>query len=394
MPATQRTIVTLLVMVSAIPALATPPTPEPSKVAKKSAAELFRRGQALYAKGRFEEAVKAFSEAHRLAPHRSAIFNVARCHENLGRLNEALVAYRETLALSKSPAHRAEVQERLDLLSRRPTKVFVASDPAGATVTIDGRAQPEARPTPAVLSLRPGPHVLLLRKEGHQLAAKRVVVALGKEQTVTVKLERLVVPGPCPTKRCVAETQVVAPPPLVQVEGVHVHIGLMTPIVGSTDRKAEAGPGIQLHITVGRFLFGAHLLMNFQSEQPYSGDVSVGAERVVRQSFRRLLPELEGGWVFPYRNLYFYTTLGLGFHIDRPIFILDSGADLVREWFAFAWSAGGGVEIFANRWISLGAALRLGMAHGDRANKDEPEQADDKHHFPWTAFWAGVTVHL
>lgn len=366
---------------------------KPTKEAMKSAAALFQTGQRLYAKGRFEEAIKAFSGAHRLAPHRSALFNVARCNENLGRLKEALDAYRRTLAISQSAAHRAEVTQRIELLSRRPTKVFVASDPPGAEVRIDGRTAAESQRTPLVVALRPGEHLLLLRKAGFHLAPRRVEVILGKEQTITVQLRELPRATPCPAPQSRPAPKVIAPPALVKAKGVHVHISLLAPIIVTQDRNAEAGPGIQLHITVGRFLFGAHLLMNFQSQQPYSK--SDGTPSTYdKESFRRLIPELEGGWVFPFRNLYFYTTLGLGFHIDRPIFVEENGADLVREWFAFAWSGGGGVEILANRWISLGAGLRLGMAHGDRASGTAPDLADSTHHFPWFSFWAGFTVHL
>ncbi|MBW2734095.1 MAG: tetratricopeptide repeat protein [Deltaproteobacteria bacterium] len=352
-----------------------------------SAANLFQKGQTLYASGRFEEAVKSFLQAQRLSPHRSALFNVARCYENLGRLREALDAYRQTLALSQTAAHRAEVTQRIALLSRRPTKIFIASDPPGAKVTVDGRPRAEQQPTPTVVALRPGEHVVLLHKAGFQLAAKRVDVTLGKVQTLTMALHRNPREVPCPPQ-APPTTINIPPPDLVEMQGVHVHIGVLTPIMVTTDRKMEAGPGIQLHITLGRFLFGAHLLMTFQYEELYEG------AEYHKQSFRRLLPELEGGWVFPFSNLYFYTSLGAGFHIDRPIFIETNGDDLVREFFAFAWSAGGGVEILANRWVSLGAALRLGMAHGERADMSAPRRADTTHHFPWLSFWAGVTVHL
>ena len=67
----------------------------PRPAASISAAEHFRQGTDLYNGGQYREALGHFQAAHRLAPHPSNLFNMARCHENLTELADALARYRE-----------------------------------------------------------------------------------------------------------------------------------------------------------------------------------------------------------------------------------------------------------------------------------------------------------
>jgi len=67
-----------------------------------------------------------------------------RCFENLGNFPRALTAYREALVGTTDPSERADIQRRIEAILRRPVRIFVTSDPPGATVLVDAREEPEA----------------------------------------------------------------------------------------------------------------------------------------------------------------------------------------------------------------------------------------------------------
>ena len=104
--------------------------------------------------------------------------------------------------------------------------------------------------------------------------------------------------------------------------------------------------------------------------------------------------EIDGGWMWPWRSIYFYTTGSVGVLIDRAVF--DGPIDdFLREKFAFTWSVGAGMEVKALRWLSLGTALRFGMGHGERVDRTNPAaDADDANHWPIGTFWMSVAFHL
>jgi serine/threonine-protein kinase len=65
--------------------------------------------------------------------------------------------------------------------------VKIASTPAGADITLNGKAT--GQKTPATLSLPPGNHVIKLHKDGFQEATENITVALGQTQNITGKLQ-------------------------------------------------------------------------------------------------------------------------------------------------------------------------------------------------------------
>src|SRR3990172_5013099 len=84
-----------------------------------AAREAFERGTALYGAGRYREAIVQFQTAQELRPHPSVLFNIARCHENLGEFAEALAHYERMLAEPRID-DRADVEMRVRAIRERP----------------------------------------------------------------------------------------------------------------------------------------------------------------------------------------------------------------------------------------------------------------------------------
>lgn len=77
------------------------------------AREQFRLGQKAYDEGKFDDALKAFSEAYGLQPTPAFLFNIAQCHRNLGNYERAGVFYQQYLELSRSSENAAAVRALL-----------------------------------------------------------------------------------------------------------------------------------------------------------------------------------------------------------------------------------------------------------------------------------------
>lgn len=368
--------------------------------AVKKAAASFDRGNSLYGQGRYAEAIEAFGLSHRLAPHPFALFNIARCYQSLAQPDAALRYYQQSLALTKDAAQRAKVQQLIATLQSLPVDVLVSSKPPGAEVFVDARLA-ETQRTPLVVKLAPGPHRLLLRQPGYRLAARRLVVERGKTTTLAVALQAE--PGQaatrpiaqCPASQPTSKPAQRGPTSLVDASRFHARIALISAISLTSDRLLAAGPGLQLHFTFHRLVVGAHFLLSIEDEREIAG-VTLNGVNYNRAAFRRLQVELQGGWFFPFRHFYVYATGGLGMAVDRAIFG-NANDDLVKERFAFAWSLGGGIEAPLTTWLSFGAGLRVGLAHGERfqpAAAENPELDSDASTFPFGQLWASATFHL
>jgi hypothetical protein len=354
------------------------------------AARHFESGQALFSQGRYVEAIDQFSEANRLAPHPSALFNIARCHESLGHVDRALELYGRALQGTTERAGREDIERRMAQLRSLPVKVFVSSNPSGATVAVDSQKTPLSDRTPLVVQLKPGAHLLLLQLKDHQLTAQRVEVVAGEEQAVEVKLERL--PAPCPP----------SPPPcpkptpcpelrLTDADNLHLHVSVLGAFGLTTGRPFAGGTGLLVHATFRRWAFGAQFQYFPMSEGPVPGSATYSEARP-----RWIVMQIEGGRVFAFRSFYLYSTLGLGLAADRITFVgkYQGNTDSVREVVAFVWSVGGGIEAMATSWLSLGAGLRIGMGIGDRLDNENAAQDPTRQAFPFGLLLATATFHL
>jgi len=99
---------TLLLLggLSALPAAARDP-------AETRAREHFRAGQQAYEAGKYDEALKSFSEAYGLHPMPGLLFNIGQCHRKLGNYDRAAVFYQQYLELSRSRENFSAVRALL-----------------------------------------------------------------------------------------------------------------------------------------------------------------------------------------------------------------------------------------------------------------------------------------
>jgi hypothetical protein len=356
--------------------------PNPAAVAARH----FAKGQALFSQGQYAAAIKEFSEAHRIAPHPSALFNIARCHENRGDVAQALNTYERALNETTEVTTREDITRRIANLRALPVKVFVSSEPSGATVTVDGTARPEAQVTPLVLQLRPGEHVLLVHKAGYQLLAQRVEVQVGKEIPVQARLTPMPAacpppPPPCPPVKPCPDLR------LTDSQNLHIHLSVIGAFAFTTKRLPSGGPGFHAYFSFSRWLVGGHV------------ELFPMGEMAPQSSYSKITPrwittQLEGGRIWAFRSFYVYASGGVGASADRLTYVeAGTNKERVSEKFAFVWTLGGGIEAMVTRWISIGVGARVGMGIGQRAQREDLDQTDTDP-FPVGMLWGDVSFHL
>lgn len=117
---------------------------------------LDQQGVRAFAEGRYRDAATLFNESYRAGGPATELWNVARCQLKLDDPDAArrtLEAYLDQRNLSAED--RAEGKRLLDEIEKRISTFVVASTPAGATVTLDGRV---IGTTPLTSTLQPGAH--------------------------------------------------------------------------------------------------------------------------------------------------------------------------------------------------------------------------------------------
>ncbi len=168
------------------------PEPDSSPAATKQAKAHFRAGTELYKQARYREAIAEFEAAYRLRPHGVIHYNLAQCHERLGDLPAALLAYHEYLRAIPDAEDRATVQAAISNLGARLAatglqQLLVYSDPPGAEVYVDGQSRGR---TPMVALLAYGRHTLKLEKAGYASVTRDALLAADRSLEIEVSLPR------------------------------------------------------------------------------------------------------------------------------------------------------------------------------------------------------------
>lgn len=84
----------------------------------------FKNGMALIADGKIDDGIAELLEANSIRPHPNVLFNVARAHENAGRLAEAVTFYKRYL--EANPPDAESVRATVDKLEAQLPKKVVA----------------------------------------------------------------------------------------------------------------------------------------------------------------------------------------------------------------------------------------------------------------------------
>lgn len=154
---------------------------------KKAAGAAFKKGKEALEKKDFKTAKESFMEAEEILPAAAAEYYIAISAEELGEHQEAAKWYSKALEGKLKDDQAADAKARLEALQKKPAKVTITSEPAGATILVDGTAIPEK--TPAEIQLAPGSHKITLKAEGRKDLEQTVEVAAFTGAAVSGALE-------------------------------------------------------------------------------------------------------------------------------------------------------------------------------------------------------------
>ncbi len=172
-------------------------TPDIEALSEAQREELLKqleRGRVLYEEELYAHALDAFEAAYAIFPHPDVRYRIAKCQDEIGRDEEALVSYRDYLAQSPEAPDRGEVEARISALERlqreRAPALVVTTRPAGAQVSIGAEARGT---TPLTLNLAPGTYTVRVTLPGHSAEQRQVLIQYGRDANLTLTLQPEVV---------------------------------------------------------------------------------------------------------------------------------------------------------------------------------------------------------
>jgi hypothetical protein len=179
----------------------TPPATPPTEEARRDAAKAFKEGVKAFAAKDYATAALRFEEADHLAPHPSAVWNLARSLDHAGQRARAANAYLRYLRDAPPDApDREEATRSLDALAQQLVRVDVTARAAFDTVLLDGHPI-----DPGTIYADSGPHTVEAHAADQVVRADATGVA-GAFIPITLSLPPLAPPAPAPAPS--------APPPV------------------------------------------------------------------------------------------------------------------------------------------------------------------------------------
>jgi PEGA domain len=166
-------------------------------------------GERKFKAGDFTGALAEFQAANEIKSTPQAERYIGLCEDQLGHLQEAVSWYDKFLTHvpEKLVAQGDEIRKRDTEIRALPGKVHIESNPPGATVIIDAKAQPA--PTPTDVDLPAGTHTIRFTAQGRLPTEKEIDVGFASTQSVTADLDVEPPPPAAPPPPPVAT----APPP-------------------------------------------------------------------------------------------------------------------------------------------------------------------------------------
>lgn len=170
------------------------PAPDGAEAQRREAKARYEQGAKAYREERYKDAIDLFLEADALSPSSALSFNIARAYDKIQDVKNALRWYRDYLRREPSADDRKQVEKvihthELALRDRGIQQVTVVSEPAGATLRVDGRP---VGVTPWTGELAPGTHAFALVLGGYSDTQRAVELAADRALFVDVRL----VPAP------------------------------------------------------------------------------------------------------------------------------------------------------------------------------------------------------
>jgi hypothetical protein len=200
---------------------------EPSAADSALATLLFEQGRALIAQGHVPEACQKFEESQRLDPGGGTLLNLARCHEQEGRLASAWSEFQAAQTLARDggrPDREAEAAYHISALEPRLSRLSIvvpaAADLTGLVVERDGRELGRGAWSTAI-PVDGGEHVVRATAPGRQPFTLSIIIGAELEQQ-TIEVPILAaLPEPTrlpPLAAPAASPPLALPVPLVEAE--------------------------------------------------------------------------------------------------------------------------------------------------------------------------------
>ncbi len=160
----------------------------PAAATPVDAREAFRRGEAAYSAGNYDQAIREWSTAYKIDPRPRIQFNLSQAYERMGALENAMTALRNFLdsgdpddpMYSDANARLAALQQRMAL-----TGVMVRGGGDGGQILVDDKDWGRT-PRPDKVPLSPGNHTLVVRWPARQEFRTNIVVPAGQVIEVNV----------------------------------------------------------------------------------------------------------------------------------------------------------------------------------------------------------------
>ena len=161
--------------------------PAEMKDPKAMAKESYNNGKKYYKKNDYKKALESFMAAYNYAPNPFVYISIAQCYDKLGMCQEARDYYKKYMEEKPDAGNIPDIKEKIAELESRKGKVSIVSDPAGATVTIDGETTDMV--TPASVKLQGGDHALAMNLDGYIMETRAFTVPICGDVEISVTLK-------------------------------------------------------------------------------------------------------------------------------------------------------------------------------------------------------------
>lgn len=188
----------------------------PTKKQKDAARKAYGEGEKAFNSGDYAAAVVAFRKANEAIKSPQADYWIAKALDAQNKTDEAIASYESFLSEPESTKvgdqKLSDAKARLEALKATLVgEVAVDTDPAGASVTVDG-AQQEGQP-PLTLKLTPGKHHITVAAAGYQPKDVDVDVKGGDQLKQSIALVKEAPPPAMPAAAPPAPPPAVPPAP-------------------------------------------------------------------------------------------------------------------------------------------------------------------------------------
>lgn len=173
---------------------------------------LFKKGKATFNNGKYEDALRIYSEAWRLKQSPDIAANLAQTESELGHHRDAAEHFAFALAHllpSSTDEQKLALAEGLEIEKKEIGTLRVTLEPADAALSID--EAPVTLPVNGEIFLEPGEHRAVVTRDGYQRNEQAVRLSKGASQVLWIKL--LEDGASAPTSGATTGSSTPVPPP-------------------------------------------------------------------------------------------------------------------------------------------------------------------------------------